>query len=72
MLHFFNVKHFARESALVTAPHLAAEADIVDADIAPPNECECGWFNSSFDLRLGLMVQELPCLALLPAPTALH
>jgi hypothetical protein len=68
MLHFFSVKHFAPESALAVAPPPRLESDIVDADMAARNECECGWFNSSFDLRFGLVVQELPCLALLPAP----
>ena len=68
MLHFFSVKHFAPESVLVIASPLGTGSEVVDIDTSSPCEHECGWFNSSFDLRLGLVVQELPGLALLPAP----
>lgn len=66
MLHFFKVRHFVPE--LSVAVLQAQPADAAMVDLAPPWEHECGWFNSSFDLRFGLVVQELPCLALLPAP----
>lgn len=59
MLQFLSLKRFVPRHVITTLPVDTAEPAVVGADTPESIPCECGWFGSSFDLRLGLMVQEL-------------
>ncbi len=64
MLQFLSLKRFVPEPVITslpvdaTEPATEAATEAADAPVAMPREC--GWFDSSFELRLGLVVQELP------------
>jgi len=59
MLQFLSLKRFVPQPAITTLPVDTTQTAAVGADTLESIPCECGWFGSSFDLRLGLMVQEL-------------
>lgn len=74
MLQFLSLKRYFPE-ALIASSAIEIDTAVADADIAPTPERACGWFDSSFDLRLGLMVQELPVCAptwQLAGPSPMH
>lgn len=61
MLQFLSPKRFVPQPVLTTLPVDTTASATGCADTPESIPCECGWFDSSFDLRLGLMVQEVSC-----------
>ena len=57
MLQFLSLKRNLPEP-VIALPAPEIDPAVADVDSTPARAC--GWFDSSFDLRLGLMVQELP------------
>lgn len=60
MLQFLSLKRFVPEPVVTSLPVDALEPAAAAADTPESIRRECGWFDSSFELRLGLVVQELP------------
>lgn len=64
MLHFLSSKRFVPEPGADTLLQFMDELTHASGNSSEPSACECGWFDSSIDLKLGLDVQELSGQAL--------
>ena len=60
MLHLFSPRHIAPAHIANDMLETAAQPEPASAAVPAPCPRECGWFDSSLELRLGLLVQELP------------
>lgn len=62
MLQFLSLKRFVPVPVIATLANEPPETTDAVTDAPESMACGCGWFGSSFDLKLGLLVQELPSL----------